>query len=749
MQNTDTIEFYDFGEFRLDAPNRLLWRGEKQIGLALKEFEVLLFLVENAGRVVGKTELLEAVWKDTFIEEGTLTQNISRVRKKLEAATSESDDKIIETLPKRGYRFLPPVTPRKSAAPPAPLIIVEEHAVQRIRVEQTISLPDISPDIDLDKISHAEPKALPAAQNAKLGLQNFKRLAAGLIFTMIFGAAMFFVWKNYAAPNSLVAANVAPFSGAAGREDAPAFSPDGKQIAYVWDNDEGAQTDVFVRLLAGGEPVRLTETAENERYAVFSPDGATIAFIRDFTTHGEVFTIPALGGTERRIARLFSGNYSISFAPDGKTLAVIDTSDSTDKKQYAAYLIDLETGTRRRVTAGNDFSGETTPRFSPDGKSLAFVRVFDDKRHDLFVVSTENAEPTEPKQITFDQKIIHSLAWSADGAGIYFVSFRGTNRAGLWRIPAGGGEPETVSTNGREMTNLAISSDGKTVAFVENTPPNSDILQISEADAKPKKFIASTFSESYPAFAPDDSRVIFTSNRSGKNELWSADATGKNLRQLTKTEFNSGRAVVSPDGKSAAFIVGDNFASTVYIAETETGAVRQLVNPNGSLNIFPAWSADGRFVYFCSNRTGAEEIWRIAADGSGAPAQITKNGGRHSFPASDETVFFIKSGKDLELRQISSDGKEQSAAQIAPDRQAVRGWAANRTGVYFLVGTDENSYDIKHYDFAARQIKTTSGKTPQPLRNFYLSAVSANGKNFLFSTDQINESSIMLSYLSQ
>ena len=90
-------------------------------------------------------------------------------------------------------------------------------------------------------------------------------------------AAMFFVWKNNAAPKSLVVANVTPFSGAAGREDAPAFSPDGKQIAYVWDHDEGAQTDVFVRLLAGGEPVRITETTENERYAVFSPDGSTVS----------------------------------------------------------------------------------------------------------------------------------------------------------------------------------------------------------------------------------------------------------------------------------------------------------------------------------------------------------------------------------------------------------------------------------------------------------------------------------------
>lgn len=77
MHSVDYIEFYDFGDFRFGVRNRLLRRGERQINLALKEFEVLFFLIENAGRVVEKTELHEAVWKNTFIEEGTLTKNIS------------------------------------------------------------------------------------------------------------------------------------------------------------------------------------------------------------------------------------------------------------------------------------------------------------------------------------------------------------------------------------------------------------------------------------------------------------------------------------------------------------------------------------------------------------------------------------------------------------------------------------------------------------------------------------------------
>ncbi len=67
MEGQVITNFYEFGEFRLDVPNRLLWQGEKQIALTPKEFDVLLVLVENAGRVLTKDELLETIWKDTFV----------------------------------------------------------------------------------------------------------------------------------------------------------------------------------------------------------------------------------------------------------------------------------------------------------------------------------------------------------------------------------------------------------------------------------------------------------------------------------------------------------------------------------------------------------------------------------------------------------------------------------------------------------------------------------------------------------
>src|ERR1039457_1582135 len=105
---------YEFGAFHIDAAERLLFRGDELIPLTPKVADTLLVLLSNAGRIVGKDELMKTVWPDAFVDEGGLARNISTLRKAL-----DDGDKIqfIETLPKRGYRFVAPL--RVDEAEPA------------------------------------------------------------------------------------------------------------------------------------------------------------------------------------------------------------------------------------------------------------------------------------------------------------------------------------------------------------------------------------------------------------------------------------------------------------------------------------------------------------------------------------------------------------------------------------------------------------------------------------------------------
>ena len=156
MENQENKEFYEFANFRLDVKQCRLTCGGARIPLTPKEFDVLLYLLENANRIVEKDELLDAVWKDTFVEEATLTRNISWLRKKLAAQTGAQ---IIETLPKRGYRFLPEVTNSGEN-----FAIVEEQTIRRIEIEEVIEFEPL--EFTGENIEAKPPEivqALPAA----------------------------------------------------------------------------------------------------------------------------------------------------------------------------------------------------------------------------------------------------------------------------------------------------------------------------------------------------------------------------------------------------------------------------------------------------------------------------------------------------------------------------------------------------------------------------------------------------------
>jgi DNA-binding winged helix-turn-helix (wHTH) protein/TolB-like protein/Tfp pilus assembly protein PilF len=108
--NQRALHYYEFGPFRLNATERLLQRGRDPVPLTPKVFDTLLVLVENSGHVLEKNELMQQLWPNSFVEESSLTQNISLLRRALSDPNNE--DNYIETIPKRGYRFVASVQER-------------------------------------------------------------------------------------------------------------------------------------------------------------------------------------------------------------------------------------------------------------------------------------------------------------------------------------------------------------------------------------------------------------------------------------------------------------------------------------------------------------------------------------------------------------------------------------------------------------------------------------------------------------
>jgi TolB-like protein/DNA-binding winged helix-turn-helix (wHTH) protein/Tfp pilus assembly protein PilF len=168
------IEGYEFGPYRIDTGERLLHRADELIPLPPKLADTLLVLVRNAGRMVDKNDLMKAVWPDTFVEEGALTRNISLLRKTLGDAGDETA--YIETIPKRGYRFVAPVS----------TVVVEARAAAPVELRDELRKMG-SPEATNGKL-HGTTEPLPRSRRARAG---WIALAVILLLPGIWAVARF------------------------------------------------------------------------------------------------------------------------------------------------------------------------------------------------------------------------------------------------------------------------------------------------------------------------------------------------------------------------------------------------------------------------------------------------------------------------------------------------------------------------------------------------------------------------------
>ena len=189
-------------------------------------------------------------------------------------------------------------------------------------------------------------------------------------------------------PASRPTLKTVPLTSYPGMQISPAFSPDGKQVAFAWDGEKGENLDIYVKLLDAGTPLRLTSSPTADWAPAWSPDARYIAFCRDkyvgdttvprlslnqwVSGHIGIWIIGALGGAERKLGE--STGCGLSWSPDGKYLAL--ANENSPHEPYSIFLLSVETGDKRKLTSPPTESvGDWSPQFSPDGKTLAFVRV--------------------------------------------------------------------------------------------------------------------------------------------------------------------------------------------------------------------------------------------------------------------------------------------------------------------------------------------------------------------------------------
>jgi Tol biopolymer transport system component len=346
-------------------------------------------------------------------------------------------------------------------------------------------------------------------------------------------------------------------------------------------------------------------------------------------------SVAAVGGPARHLADCDKyGGDAVDWSPDGSTL-VIKAPDSTGLD----FLTPADGKLRHFTEMPPTDIEDSEPAFSPDGALLAFVRWHAPGVSNLYVVPVKGGEP---RRLTFDNLKIDGVTWESDSRYIVFSS----NRAGpfgLWRVDVDGGPPTRVPQSGRAAYSPMLSRDGSRLAYEEWTgQTNLFGLDTRAAGAQPKQITFATRWDWTPAVSPDGARIAFASDRSGSFEIWVADRNGESALRLTDFggPYTSGPAW-SPDGRSIVFdspAVDGNF--DIYEVGADGGAPRRLTTSPAE-DRYAHYSADGKWIYFASKRSGDWEIWRLPASGGDAE-QVTFKGGNYSVPAQDGSVYFTR-----------------------------------------------------------------------------------------------------------
>lgn len=716
--------FYEFGPFRLDPARRLLSRQGEAIPLTSKVLDTLLVLVENRGRVVAKEELMKAVWPDTFVEEGNLTQNISTLRKVL--GESPIEHAYIETIPKRGYRFVASVT--ETAAGPW------------------------------------------------LNRRQALLWAVGLLVVLVIaGGALLFLRRGTKSPAA--ALTVVPLTSYPGHECCPSFSPDGSQVAFAWSGEKQDNYDIYIQVIGSGRPLRLTNHPALEWSPAWSPNGRYIAFLRFVPGSVSIVLIsPLPGGSEHVLGvadvppdeslsaaahQLLSfttderrpAGSLLAWTPDSRWLVCPDRSPG--EEGWRMSLLSVETGEKRRLTTPPKSMSDIWPALSPDGGVLVFVRaptavVFKSELYWL-ALSGDLRAKGEPNRLTFEEQLTMTPAWTADGRELIYSSGQASSDRSLWRIaarslvsggPRGPGKPERLSVAGEKVHSPAVSGLRRSLVYSQDLTDwniwHADLTGALQASGS-RPLVASTRTDRNPWFSPDGKRIVFVSDRAGRNDIWVCDRDGLGAEQLTSMNAATGGCPRwSPDGERIIFDSQAEGRNHVYVISAKGGRPQRLTSDSAD-DALGSWSRDGRFVYFASNRTGRWQVWKMPA-GGGRAAQITRNGGAIALESCDgKFVYYTREplGPRSTLFRVPVDGGEEIKIL---DALHPRSFMVVEKGIYFSSPRDQAPYSIQFFEFASRQTKPVIVsekimRTP---------AVSPDGRSMLYTQSSQEGSDLML-----
>ncbi|MEP6912669.1 MAG: protein kinase [bacterium] len=592
---------------------------------------------------------------------------------------------------------------------------VGDFALDLRRLKRAIETKSLPGDGAKHDAAGGKAETRPASVRSLLSYS----VAAALLIAV--GIAAYFLGRSNARPPrpfALDGATLTPLTTDPGYEGEPTFSSDGQTIAYV--SDRTGNFEIFLKQISGGPDINLTNNAADDAQPAFSPDGKQIAFVSARQSSksllyqgtdgalvgGDIWIMPALGGSARRIAE--AGNFP-AWSPDGSTIIYTSGASWYQSKMYKV----AAAGGEPQEIPINFKANEPLAAFllyasySGDGHWIVF-----EARQSIFVV---NAAGGEPKQIVTGKRPV----WSS--AAILYSNGEPGKNLSLWKIPfstsaglpSGPAEPLTLGRG--QDTQAAVSPDGKLVAFAAQTISfNVEALAIDAETGRvtdaPRPITSGSDISYFLNPSPDGRSVVFNSRRGVSSHIWRVDLGSVPVQLTSDPNLADSYPRWSPDGHTIAFarqivnapqaktslwlmtsdganprILVENASNAVWSPDGTAFAYSSVVDGHNQLNIFDlktkqprrltdepgvvpisVFSPDGKWLVYQSNRTGNLDLWALPLAGGEARAVVTTPHYDYhpSFSPSGKWLYFQLDHKNL----YRVPGPAQEWRSAAPEK---------------------------------------------------------------------------------
>ena len=648
MPKTETHPIYAFGRFRLFPEKRQLLDLDGQaITLRGKVFDLLWYLIRHKGRLVGKSELLEALWPETVVEENNLNQAISALRQALGDDVRAPD--YIATIKGRGYQFVGDVH------------IDSTSEQESSGTMQGGALPD---------------RARP---------DRFRFWPALLSVAVVAAAVLLWLGRDQEMPlpaTSVVErfahATLSLATDFSGSHSQPTLSPDGRMMAYI--SDVSGTPQVWIKNLQRGDPIQITEGPYAARSPSWSPNDDQILFTRNVPGGSAIYSVGTLGSPQATmvVERGTAPNYSKetnAFVFSRGPEIWLARNDGRDIEKIVG------------VPSGQGFASRE-PALSPDGKFVAFVHANEGPLGTLWVIPSAGGEARQLTTLEEYSGNVGDPEWSIDGKYIVYTVEPNDGSGHLWRADVESGEVVALTTGTGGHSDADISSVGTRLAY---TAARSvwRLTRIDPLTGEKSEVYASRTPVLLPVASPDGTRIVFFTRNATGVQLALIDNDGSNLRQLTFDE----------PGKNALPNWAGDGESILYYRDR---ALHRLNPVDGSdTEVFSDfhWSSrnwlnahGNKVTYHKIDRPSRQQQTVVREIGEGAETEL---------PVPIEGAQWSNDGNELlgwhrRTAEILICRPEQAVCRnIVRDGENVLGgypmWSNDELQLYYLVGTDKAS----------------------------------------------------------